>query len=207
MLPIGPLLPQVYFEQNSTKTADLNQEDKAEYLKWLDTQAEQSVLVVSFGSLSSLRAEQVTALATGLLESEQKFLYLCRPPSAIDGRDPIDRTLQPSQYLPEGYEEHLKGQGYLEPGWINQLDVLSHPAVGGFLTHCGWNSILESLCRGVPLLAWPLHAEQRMNGRSLLLPYFHCCGCNYELHITICQAYLFYLTFNAKLCHIFNRLR
>lgn len=164
VLTIGPLLPAVYFEDNS-KVSESNQEDTAEYLKWLDLQPEHSVLVISFGSFSSLRANQVTALANGLLESGQTFLYVCRPPAAVDGSKPIDSTLKPLQYLPEDYEERIKGQGVIVPGWIHQLGVLSHPAVGGFLTHCGWNSILESLCRGVPLLAWPLHGEQRMNKR------------------------------------------
>lgn len=167
VLTIGPLLPAVYFEDNS-KVSESNQEDTAEYLKWLDLQPEHSVLVISFGSFSSLRANQVTALANGLLESGQTFLYVCRPPAAVDGSKPIDSTLKPLQYLPEDYEERIKGQGVIVPGWIHQLGVLSHPAVGGFLTHCGWNSILESLCRGVPLLAWPLHGEQRMNKRFVV---------------------------------------
>lgn len=165
VLPIGPLLPPAYFKPETPKTQRMDPEERVECLKWLDSQPKVSVLFISFGSVSSLRAAQITALAKGLEESGQKFLYVCRPPSKVDGRDPIDGGLEPSKYLPEDFEERIKGQGFLVPGWAPQLEVLSHPAIGGFLTHCGWNSMLESLCKGVPLLAWPLQAEQRMNGR------------------------------------------
>ena len=48
-------------------------------------------------------------------------------------------------------------------GWCPQEKVLSHTSVGGFLSHCGWNSVLEAVVAGVPMVAWPLYAEQRLN--------------------------------------------
>ena len=170
MLPIGPLLPPAYLSTEAVgSSSNSTTEDRDHCLRWLDSQPEGSVVFVSFGSVSSLRDKQITALATGLADSGHKFLYVCRPPAQWDGRDPIDKSLAPSEYLPDGYEGRIEGQGYLVRGWAPQLEILSHPAVGGFLTHCGWNSVLESLCRAVPLLAWPLQAEQRMNCRFVTI--------------------------------------
>ncbi|RVX01854.1 UDP-glycosyltransferase 2 [Vitis vinifera] len=82
-------------------------------------------------------------------------------------------TPQPSldSCLPEGFLERTKDRGYLVKSWAPQVAVLSHDSVGGFVTHCGWNSILESVCAGVPMVAWPLYAEQKMN-RVILVEEF-----------------------------------
>jgi UDP:flavonoid glycosyltransferase YjiC (YdhE family) len=65
--------------------------------------------------------------------------------------------------LPEGFLERTKDRGFLVNSWAPQVEILNHGSVGGFVTHCGWNSVLEALCAGVPMVAWPLYAEQRMN--------------------------------------------
>ncbi|CAN0922070.1 UDP-glycosyltransferase 72B1 [Linum grandiflorum] len=70
-------------------------------------------------------------------------------------------------YLPEGFVERTKGRGMVVRSWAPQAEVLSHPSTGGFLSHCGWNSTLESMINGVPMIAWPLYAEQRMNATIL----------------------------------------
>lgn len=153
-LPVGPLLPKAYFEPSSD-VVPVDSDIRDPCLKWLDTQPDSSVLYVSFGSVAVLSIEQIQEIAQGLEASGQRFLLVLRPPS-----NPENVPL-----LPEGFEERTRGRGFVQVGWAPQLWVLSHRAVGGFLTHCGWNSTLESICRGVPMLAWPIQAEQAMNAR------------------------------------------
>ncbi|GKE35040.1 7-deoxyloganetic acid glucosyltransferase-like protein [Tanacetum coccineum] len=49
--------------------------------------------------------------------------------------------------------------------WAPQEDVLAHRAIGGFLTHCGWNSTLESIVQGFPMICWPFYVDQLVNSR------------------------------------------
>ncbi|TKY68756.1 UDP-glycosyltransferase 72B1 [Spatholobus suberectus] len=124
-----------------------------------------SVLYAGFGSGGTLSQEQIDELAWGLELSGHKFLWVVRPPSGaadaayLGARDGVN----PLQFLPCGFLERTKGQGLVVPLWAPQVQVLGHGSVGGFLSHCGWNSTLESVLQGVPLIAWPLFAEQRMN--------------------------------------------
>jgi len=136
-----------------------------ECLAWLDKQQVGSVLFVSFGSGGTLSQEQVNELAFGLELCNHKFLWVVREPSslAFDAYLSAQKDVDPLHFLPEGFLERTKEQGLVVPSWAPQIQVLGHSSVGGFLTHCGWNSILESVVHGVPLITWPLFAEQRMN--------------------------------------------
>jgi hydroquinone glucosyltransferase len=131
----------------------------------LDKQQSCSVLYVSFGSGGTLSEEQIVELALGLELSNHKFLWVVRAPSSsansayLSAQNDVD----PSQFLPSGFLERTKEKGLVIPSWAPQIQILSHRSVGGFLSHCGWNSILESVIHGVPLIAWPLFGEQRMN--------------------------------------------
>ncbi|KAE8726741.1 UDP-glycosyltransferase 72B3 [Hibiscus syriacus] len=158
--PVGPLV-----------TVDLsNKADGSDCLKWLDDQPHGSVLYVSFGSGGTLSSDQLNELAMGLEMSEERFLWVIRSPndkvsnaaffSAESQKDPFN-------FLPKGFLERTKGRGLVVPSWAPQAQVLSHGSTGGFLTHCGWNSTLESVAFGVPLIAWPLYAEQKMNAAML----------------------------------------
>ncbi|CAN6363293.1 unnamed protein product [Urochloa humidicola] len=140
-------------------------------VEWLDGQPERSVIFVSFGSGGSLPAEQMRELALGLEASGQRFLWVVRSPSdegaVNDNYYDAESKKDPFGYLPEGFVERTKEVGLVVPSWAPQIRVLAHRATGGFLTHCGWNSVLESLVHGVPMVAWPLYAEQRQNAAML----------------------------------------
>ncbi|XP_047311931.1 zeatin O-xylosyltransferase-like [Impatiens glandulifera] len=128
-------------------------------LEWLDKQPPNSVIYVSFGSSTTMSHEQINELAIGLEESKQRFLWVLRDADRVDIFNAETKILQ----LPEGFEERVKGVGKVTRDWAPQLGILRHPSVGGFMSHCGWNSCLESLTMGVPLATWPMHSDQPHN--------------------------------------------
>ncbi|KAJ0668929.1 putative hydroquinone glucosyltransferase [Helianthus annuus] len=139
-------------------------------LKWLDDQPFGSVLYICFGSGGSLSSEQFTELAMGLEMSEQRFIWVVRKPN-----DKVaDATYLNSHgdegtfdFLPKTFLERTKNRGLVVLNRAPQVQILSHSSTGRFLTHCGWNSILETIVLGVPMIAWPLYAEQKMNALML----------------------------------------
>ncbi|KAL4309905.1 hypothetical protein GQ457_01G055140 [Hibiscus cannabinus] len=158
--PVGPLV-------NIDPTGKL---DGSDCLKWLDDQPHGSVLYVSFGSGGTLSYNQITELALGLEMSELRFLWVVRSPNDTVANATffrVESQKDPFDFLPKGFLERTKGRGLVVPSWAPQAQVLRHESTGGFLTHCGWNSVLESVVNGVPLIAWPLYAEQRMNALML----------------------------------------
>ncbi|KAG8090571.1 hypothetical protein GUJ93_ZPchr0011g27348 [Zizania palustris] len=142
-------------------------------LDWLDRQPSKSVVFVSFGSGGALPMEQMRELALGLELSGQRFLWVVRSPSGDDGAAvngnyyDAESKKDPFVYLPEGFVERTKDVGLLVISWAPQTEVLAHHATSAFVTHCGWNSVLESLQHSVPMVAWPLYAEQRLNAVML----------------------------------------
>ncbi|KAK9011777.1 hypothetical protein V6N11_039859 [Hibiscus sabdariffa] len=158
--PIGPLVRSV------GKSVLCN-----EIIDWLDKQPDESVIYVSFGSGGTLSAQQVVELAWGLELSQQRFVWVARPPSENDAAGAyltlVNGTDDIPDYLPDGFLARTQDRGLVVPTWAPQVEVLSHPSIGGFLTHCGWNSSMESIVNGVPMIAWPLYAEQKMNANLL----------------------------------------
>ncbi|KAK4551257.1 hypothetical protein RGQ29_032433 [Quercus rubra] len=154
---IGPII-----QSGSTK-----QVEGSDCLRWLDNQPRGSVLFVCFGSVGTLSYDQMKELALGLELSKQKFLWVVRSPNnelvnaAYLGDQPLGHN--PLAFLPKGFIERTKEQGLVVPSWAPQAQVLGHSSTGGFLSHCGWNSTLESIMKGIPIIAWPLFAEQKMN--------------------------------------------
>ncbi|XP_051182922.1 hydroquinone glucosyltransferase-like [Lolium perenne] len=133
-------------------------------LEWLDRQPIGSVVYVSFSTLGGLSLEQTTEVAAGLEGSGQRFLWVVRMPNlalpaAADG-DPL-------ALLPEGFLERTAARGLAVTAWTPQVRVLSHPATAAFLSHCGWNSTLESVQSGVPMVTLPMGADQTMNAAIL----------------------------------------
>ncbi|KAD6453114.1 hypothetical protein E3N88_07819 [Mikania micrantha] len=157
--PIGPLI-QSDFD---------NESDRHECLKWLDDQPSGSVLLVSFGSGGVLSVEQVHELAHGLEMSNHRFLWIVRSPDKVSNASFFSdsKDADPLGFLPEGFLSRTANRGYIVQSWGPQIKILSHESIGGFLTHCGWNSTLESVVHGVPMIAWPLYAEQHMNARVM----------------------------------------
>ncbi|KAM0921259.1 hypothetical protein ACQ4PT_007131 [Festuca glaucescens] len=148
-------------------------EDATGCMEWLDEQPNRSVLFISFGSGGALPAAQMGELARGLELSGQRFLWVVRSPtdSAADpGANYYDGAKSkdyPLQFLPFGFLERTKEAGLVVPSWAPQVRVLGHRATSAMVTHCGWNSVLESVMHGVPLIAWPIYAEQRQNAVML----------------------------------------
>ena len=127
-------------------------------------QPSESVIYVSFGSGGTLSKSQIAELAWGLELSQQRFIWVVRPPIDNDVHGSYfsnthDEIETPNyNYLPEGFVTQTHKMGMLVPTWAPQEMILAHKSVGGFLTHCGWNSVLESILNGVPMIAWPLFA-------------------------------------------------
>ncbi|CAK7348752.1 unnamed protein product [Dovyalis caffra] len=153
--PVGPII----------QAGTISGANGPQCLRWLDDQPNRSVLYVSFGSGGTLSFEQLNELAMGLEMSEQKFLWVVRSPdkSTTASYFSAGSNANPFTFLPNGFLDRTEGQGLLVPSWAPQIQVLGHVSTGGFLTHCGWNSTLESLVHEVPLIAWPLYAEQKTN--------------------------------------------
>ncbi|CAN6248109.1 unnamed protein product [Urochloa humidicola] len=160
-LPIYPVGPFTLTVRNNVPPgspvaamgSNLWKEDDAP-LRWLDGQPKHSVVYVNFGSITVMSDEQLAEFAWGLANTGYAFLWNVRPDLVKGG----------SGALPEGFVAATEGRSMLTK-WCPQAAVLEHEAVGVFLTHSGWNSTLESICGGVPMLCWPFFAEQQTNCR------------------------------------------
>jgi hypothetical protein len=134
--------------------------DENQCLKWLDSLPQSSVVYACLGSLSRLPPSQLIELGLGLEASNSPFIWVLR---GDENGGEMEKWI-----LEEGFEEKTKGRGLLIRGWAPQVLILSHPAIGGFLTHCGWNSTLEGVCAGVPMVTWPIFAEQFFNEKLVV---------------------------------------
>ncbi|CAL4909219.1 unnamed protein product [Urochloa decumbens] len=145
---IGPLV-------NDGKSGETH-----ECLAWLDAQPERSVVFLCFGSKGAFSAAQLQEIARGLESSGHRFLWAVRSPP-----EEHDKFLEPDleRLLPAGFLERTRGRGMVVKNWVPQAEVVRHEAAGAFVTHCGWNSVLEAIMAGLPMICWPLYAEQGMN--------------------------------------------
>ncbi|CAI9304203.1 unnamed protein product [Lactuca saligna] len=150
---IGPLFQ--YFISDGVTS------EKQSCLKWLDSQKPKSVIYVCFGSMVKFPEAQITEIALALEESKQPFIWVVRKKV---GDEEIGG-------LPEGFQERIEREkkGLIMTEWAPQVEILRHPAVGGFLSHCGWNSVLETIVSGVPMMTWPLYAEHFYNEKLVEL--------------------------------------
>nr|XP_004253165.1 crocetin glucosyltransferase, chloroplastic-like [Solanum lycopersicum] len=160
LFSIGPLVPSAFSDGNDPKDKSFGCElfDKPEknYHQWLDSRHEGSVVYVSFGSLAVLKKEQEREILRGLLESERPFLWTRRK-GEDEGKK---KNLECDDVITD---EKL---GLIVP-WCSQMEVLCHKSIGCFVTHCGWNSTLESLVSGVPIVGYPQFSDQTTNAKML----------------------------------------
>ncbi|XP_062006129.1 zeatin O-glucosyltransferase-like [Rosa rugosa] len=154
---VGPFNPVLVPE----KKEGSNDGKRHACLDWLDKQEPNSVIYVSFGTTTCMTDEQIKELAIGLEQSNQKFIWVLR--DADKGDLFIDGDQVRKAELPEGYEEKVKDRGVVVRDWAPQLEILSHNSTAWFLSHCGWNSCMESLTLGVPIACWPMHSDQPRN--------------------------------------------
>ncbi|XP_010028418.2 scopoletin glucosyltransferase [Eucalyptus grandis] len=129
--------------------------DQHECVKWLDSKQPNSVIYICFGSMANFNAAQLHEIAVGLEASGQQFIWVVK-------KDPIVEEGK-EEWLPDGYESRIRNKGLIIRGWAPQVLILDNEAIGGFVTHCGWNSILEAITAGVPMVTWPVAAEQFYN--------------------------------------------
>ncbi|KAK9163804.1 hypothetical protein Syun_004706 [Stephania yunnanensis] len=148
--PIGPLVPPILLgDSNSSDVGiDLWKPDET-CIEWLDERPDSSVVYVSFGSIAVLSKTQMRSLAEGLRNSGYAFLWVVK-----EGE------------LPDMFIEEIEGRG-LVVKWSPQIKVLMHPSVGCFVTHCGWNSTLETVSCGVPVITFPQWSDQPTNAKLI----------------------------------------
>lgn len=137
---VGPLVSGGGGEEEEDKAAG-----RHECLAWLDAQPPRSVVLLCFGSKGAHPAEQLSEIAAGLDRSGHRFIWVVRAPAGTEGQD-LDAL------LPEGFSQRTRRRGLVVSPWAPQADILRHPSTGAFVTHCGWNSALEAITAGVPML-------------------------------------------------------
>lgn len=148
---IGPLHMIAPSSSTSLREADTN------CISWLNKQAPRTVIYVSIGSLAVMEKKVIHEMAWGLANSKQPFLWVIRTDSASESEWKL---------LPDEFSQTIGERGCIVK-WAPQSEVLAHNAVGGFWSHCGWNSTLESLSQGVPMICQPFNADQYINARYL----------------------------------------
>ncbi|KAF3432014.1 hypothetical protein FNV43_RR26753 [Rhamnella rubrinervis] len=140
---------------NKAETGKQASISEQECLNWLDHKKPNSVIYVCFGSMANFDDAQLMEIAVGLEASGKQFIWVVKKGKHEEGVK--------EEWLPGGFEKRMEGRGLIVRGWAPQVLILQHQAVGGFVTHCGWNSTLEGVCAGVPMVTWPVSAEQFYN--------------------------------------------
>ncbi|KAM0934060.1 putative scopoletin glucosyltransferase [Dioscorea sansibarensis] len=163
---VGPLLPARFWdttgsglvrdgEVRAKRESSVSEKD---VIEWLDGKPRASVIYVSFGSLVAPTEEELIELAAGLEESNQPFIWVVQAGTEI---------VNNGFFSKDEFARRTKGRGLVINGWAPQLLILSHVATGGYVCHCGWNSTLEALSCGVPVLTWPVRGDQLLNAKLM----------------------------------------
>ncbi|KAF3445432.1 hypothetical protein FNV43_RR10608 [Rhamnella rubrinervis] len=152
ILPVGLLVPDPVYQDDNDEGLDI--------IKWLDKKEKSSTVYVSFGSEYYLSKEDMQEVSLGLELSEVNFIWVVRFPEG-------EKT-KLEEALPKGFLERVKERGLVVENWAPQIKILNHSSIGGFVSHCGWGSVLESLKFGVPIIAMPMQIDQPWNARVLV---------------------------------------
>ncbi|KAG5588633.1 hypothetical protein H5410_049067 [Solanum commersonii] len=162
LIGIGPLIPSSFLggkdSLESSFGGDLFQKSNDDYMEWLNTKPKSSIVYISFGSLLNLSRNQKEEIAKGLIEIKRPFLWVIRDQENIKEVEKEEEKLSCMM--------ELEKQGKIVP-WCSQLEVLTHPSLGCFISHCGWNSTLESLSSGIPVVAFPHWTDQGTNAKLI----------------------------------------
>ncbi|XP_008442745.2 UDP-glycosyltransferase 73C3-like isoform X2 [Cucumis melo] len=135
--------------------------DEQECMEWLDRQEPESVIYAALGSICNVTAPQIIELGLALEASNKPFIWVIRQTKSTEKE--VENWLAETEF-----EQRIKDRGLVVRGWAPQVLILSHPAVGGFVTHCGWNSTIEGISSGVPMVTWPLFADQMFNEKMIV---------------------------------------
>ncbi|XP_011074246.1 UDP-glycosyltransferase 86A1-like [Sesamum indicum] len=149
--PTYAIGPMNFFSDFTKTVVEKSLWPESDCTHWLSSKPPASVLYISFGSIVQINKQEIVEIAHGLLHSQVNFIWILRTTDA----------------LPAGFQDDVKDGGLIVP-WCNQNAVLSSPAVGGFLTHCGWNSVLESIWSGVPMICYPHYVDQPTNRKLVV---------------------------------------
>nr|AFJ53030.1 UDP-glycosyltransferase 1 [Linum usitatissimum] len=152
IIPVGFLPPPIAANDKE----DQNDAVWREIRDWLDKQRVNTVVYVALGTEAALTRDEIAELASGLEKSALPFFWALR-----------DHSVSGRMMLPGGFEERVKGRGIVYREWVPQVRILSHDSVGGFLTHCGYNSVVEGLAFGRVLILFPVINDQGLNARLL----------------------------------------
>ncbi|CAD6215043.1 unnamed protein product [Miscanthus lutarioriparius] len=163
-VPAGVLLQPVLDDDDDHDSSISVSGARPEVLQWLDKQTPKSVIYVALGSEAPLTAKTLHELALGLELAGVRFLWAFRKPAGMSAPGTDDDV---GELLPAGFEDRTRGRGLVFPGWVPQVRVLAHAAVGAFLTHCGWGSTIEGLVFGHPLVMLPFVVDQGLIARTM----------------------------------------
>ncbi|KAK8561974.1 hypothetical protein V6N13_148890 [Hibiscus sabdariffa] len=153
---IGPVSLSHKDESEKAGRGNKTSINEQQCLKWLDSQETNSVIYACLGSISTVKCPELIQLGLGLEASNKPFIWVLRGNNTTSNE--VEKWMEE-----DGFEERTQGRGLVVKGWAPQVLILSHPAIGGFLTHCGWNSTIEGISAGVPLITLPLLADQFSN--------------------------------------------
>ncbi|KAK4441496.1 UDP-glycosyltransferase 92A1 [Sesamum alatum] len=165
-IPVWSIGPLLLSEEDRSRTGSQSTISPERCIQWLDQKEPNSVIYISFGSQTTISASQMEKLAKALDASHKNFIWVVRPPLGFD----INTEFMLQDWLPEGFLQSVQDQerGLIVKKWAPQVEILAHRSVSAFISHCGWNSVLESLKNGVPLIGWPMYADQFYNAKWLV---------------------------------------